>query len=277
MNPIQPGHSGERVDLGGPATPLLQVEDLCARYSSPSGQIDAVDGVSFAVQSGERVGILGESGSGKTTLVRSLLGLTPPGARLSGRVLWKSRDLLRMTEAELTQVRGKQIGLIFQEPGVSLNPFARIESQLIEAPRYHFGDNREQLRSQALQLLEETGIDDVDRCLSSYPHQLSGGLQQRVVLAMALMCRPQLVIADEPTSSLDSITGSQVLHVLQRTVSDRELALILISHDWRIIEFLADTVIVMRQGRVVEAGRVQDIRARASAYTRGLIGLEGTT
>ena len=210
-------------------TPLLEVLDLTVSFPAPGGELRAVDQVSFRLEKGQTTGIIGESGSGKSTLGRALLRLVPrPGKIIEGRILLDGRDLLEFSHSEMQRVRGTRLGLIFQEPGTALNPLVKIGRQLVEAPRYHFGEGDSEIRRAAVELLREVGIPEPRCCMESYPHELSAGMQQRALLGMALLCRPDVLVADEPTAALDSVTEFQVLELLEKTTSLRTVSLLLI-------------------------------------------------
>ena len=257
----------------GAGTPLLEVVDLTVSFPAPGGELRAVDRVSFRLEKGRTTGIIGESGSGKSTLGRALLRLLPRSGRFTGgQVLLDGRDLLGFSESEMQRVRGTRLGLIFQEPATALNPLVKIGRQLLEAPRYHFREADSEIRTAALQLLCEVGIPQPDRCMQSYPHELSVGMQQRVLLAMALLCRPDVLVADEPTAALDSVTEFQVLELLARTTSVRKVSLLLISHDWSVVRRVSDHILVLRAGRVVAEGTAREISSASEPYIRDLVG-----
>ena len=254
----------------GAASPLLEVVDLSVSFFHMENTTKAVDRVSFSLQAGRSTGVMGESGSGKSTLGQALLRLVPRTGRITGgRVLLKGRDLMRLSESEMRKVRGRCLGLIFQEPGAALNPLARIGTQMTEGPKYHFKVKDSATRRAASELLQEVGISEPDRCMASFPHELSVGMQQRVLLAAALLCQPDLLIADEPTASLDSVTEFQVLDLLARTTRVRQVALLMISHDWNVLRRVTDRVLVMREGRIVGEGSVQEIGSESEPYIRG--------
>ena len=227
-----------------------------------------VKGVSFEVPENGTVALVGESGSGKSVTALSILGLLPPNARVSGQILFGGKDLLKASKRELRAIRGAQISMIFQEPMSSLNPVFSVGFQIGEALRAHRGGYS---RRRVVELLEEVGISDPARKIDSYPFQLSGGEQQRVMIAMALACEPKLLIADEPTSALDVTVQAQIVRLLRDLAGEIGMALLLISHDLGVIGQLADRVQVMYGGRIVEAGATKDVfRRRAHPYTQGL-------
>ncbi len=252
--------------------PLLETLGLTVTFPSPEGEVRAVDGVSFRLEKGQTKGIIGESGSGKSTLARALLRLVPrPGKIMEGKVLLDGRDLVAFSDSEMQRVWGRRLGLIFQEPGTALNPLAKIGRQLVEAPKHHFSEDDRVIRERAAELLREVGIREPDRCMQSYPHELSVGMQQRTLLAMALLCRPDLLIADEPTASLDSATEFQVLELLERTISHRNVSLLLISHDWHVVRRLSEQILVLREGRLIAEGTAEQISASSESYIRDLV------
>jgi len=231
-----------------------------------------VDGVSFTLSPGEAVAVVGESGCGKTQLARAILGLPPEGGRLDGRVLYEGRDLLRLTEAEWRRVRGAQIGLVFQEPATAMDPLQTIGAQIVESIGVHENLSRAQARTRARAALHEVGFPDPDRGLDEYPHRLSGGLRQRALIAMTLAPGPRILLADEPTASLDSTVAAQVLELLDRLRRERGLSILLITHDLGAVAQHCDRVLVLYAGRIVEEGATAELfRAPCHPYTRGLL------
>lgn len=240
------------------APPLLEVEHL--RVGFDGGTKAAVDDVSFEVNAGETLGLVGESGSGKSLTALSVLRLLPPGGHiLGGAIRLDGRNLLDLPESDMRQIRGQRIGMVFQEPMTALNPVMRIGDQLAEALTVHGLATRRAARQRAVELLDAVRIPNPARAAQDYPHQLSGGMRQRVVIAIALACRPPLVIADEPTTALDVTIQAQVLDLLRDLQQQFGLALLLITHDFGVIAEVADRVAVMYQGHLVEAGAVRDI------------------
>ena len=229
--------------------PLLQVSDLRVVFRTERGPLGAVDGVSFELEAGRTLGIVGESGCGKTVLSRSLLRLIPV---LDGQIVFDGRDLLRLEEDELNQVRGKDISIVFQDPMTSLNPVLTIGYQIIESLTHHLKMSRQAARTRARELLAAVGIPSPERRLKEYPHQLSGGMRQRVTIAMALACEPRLLIADEPTTALDVTIQAQILDLLKQQQRERGMAMILISHDLGVVAGRTDDIAVMYAGRIVE-------------------------
>ena len=234
--------------------PLLEVEDLVVHFRSPAGTVRAVDGVSFRVAPGEMLGLVGESGSGKTVTARAILGLTPRNAveQVAGAVRYLGRDLRGLGENELREVRGREIAMVFQDPMTALNPVMKIGTQLAEPLRHHLGMSRAEARARAIELLDRVGIPSPERRASDYPHQLSGGMRQRVVIAIALSCGPKLLIADEPTTALDVTVQAQILDLLQDLRREQQMAVVLISHDLEVVGGRADHIAVMYAGRIVE-------------------------
>ena len=250
----------------------LAVEGLHVSFRTPDGIVRAVRGASFEVQAGATLGIVGESGSGKSVSMLTLLGLTS-AAEVSGTALFRGRDLLAMSEDELRRVRGAQISMIFQDPLTSLHPHYRIGRQIAEAVRAHEKISRAAARSQAVELLGTVGIPRASQRADDYPHQFSGGMRQRAMIAMALALRPALIIADEPTTALDATVEVQILQLLQQVQREYQTALIMITHDLGVIAGMADTVTVMYAGRPVEiADRRTIYRSPRHPYTRGLLG-----
>src|ERR1044071_7527366 len=252
------------------ATPLLDVEHLSVTFGGPT---PAVDDVSFQIAAGETLGLVGESGSGKSVTALSILRLLqPPGRIAGGSVIFQGRDLLELTESEMREVRGAGISLIFQEPMTALNPVMRVGDQIAEALLVHGKATRAEARDRAIELLDAVKIPDAARRIRDYPHQLSGGMRQRVMIAIALACRPPLVIADEPTTALDVTIQAQVLELLRELKTRLNLALLLITHDFGVIAEMADRVAVMFKGKLVEEGPVREIlRAPAHEYTKQLL------
>lgn len=249
---------------------MLEVTDLTVRYRGAERL--AVDQVSFTLGRGEVLGIVGESGSGKTTLAMALLGLLPPGAQVSGSVRFDGHDLLRSPEKQLRALRGSQISTIMQNASTALNPSFTIGSQLIALLRRHRRLSRQQARAEAVSWLGKVGIPAPESRLSSYPHQLSGGMNQRVVIAMALALQPRMVLADEPTSALDVTVQAAVLGLLRALIDDSASAMALITHDLGVVAQMCTQVIVMNGGVVVESGPIRELFAAAQhEYTRRLL------
>ncbi len=253
--------------------PLLRVERLTTAFDLPSGTVPAVRDVSFDIANGETLGIVGESGSGKSVTAFSIMRLLqPPGRIAEGAIYFKGRNLLDLSEREMQRVRGAEISLIFQEPMTALNPVFTIGDQLRETLLVHGKATTREANARAIELLRSVRIPDAAARIGDYPHQLSGGMRQRVLIAMALACRPALVIADEPTTALDVTIQAQILDLLREMKAAYDLALMLITHDLGVIAETADRVAVMYAGRIVEQGTVRDVlRHPQHPYTRGLL------
>ncbi len=254
-------------------TPLLDVQHLTVTFAGERSTTTAVDDVSFQVGAGETVGLVGESGSGKSVTAFSILRLLqPPGRVIGGRIIFQGRDLLALPEREMRAVRGAGISLIFQEPMTALNPIMRVGDQIAEALTVHGLASREEALARAVGLLEAVQMTDAAHRVRDYPHQLSGGMRQRVMIAIALACHPPLVIADEPTTALDVTIQAQVLDLLRGLKARYNLALLLITHDFGVIAEMADRVAVMYKGRLVEQGPVRQVlRQPSHEYTRSLL------
>ena len=253
-------------------TPLLDVQHLTVAFERPGSALKAVDDLSFSIQPGETLGLVGESGSGKSVTALAILRLIqPPGKVTAGRVLFEGRDLLQLPESEMRSIRGGRISLIFQEPMTALNPTMRVGDQIGEALTSH-AVGKDQARQRVVELLDAVRIPDAARRARDYPHQLSGGMRQRVMIAIAVACRPPLVIADEPTTALDVTIQAQVLEMLSELKGRFNLALLLITHDFGVIAEMADRVAVLRGGQLVEQGPVRQIlRAPSHEYTQRLL------
>jgi peptide/nickel transport system ATP-binding protein len=250
------------------------VEDLRTYFFTRAGVVRAVDGVSFEVRAGEVLGLVGESGCGKTVTGFSILRLVdPPGRIVGGRILFEGADLAGLAEDELRRVRGARIAMVFQDPMMTLNPVLRIDTQMVEAVLAHQAVSPAEALGQARAALERVGIPSPEARLRSYPHQFSGGMRQRVAIAIALLNRPKLVIADEPTTALDVTIQAQILYEVQKLCRESGTALIWITHDLTVVAGLADRICVMYAGRIVEQGGVDEVLdAPLHPYTRGLIG-----
>lgn len=255
-------------------SPLLRVENLRVEFSTEEGVVPAVQGISFALDEGESLAIVGESGSGKSVTALALTKLlpTPPARYTDGRIEFAGHDLLQAPLPHLRSVRGGGIAYIFQEPSTSLNPVYSIRSQIAEAIRLHRPEVKN-LDAEVIRWLQAVGIKDPESRMRDYPHQLSGGMQQRAMIAMALSCRPRLLVADEPTTALDVTIQAQILRELQRLRQEFGMALILITHNFAIIRGLCDRVAVMFRGKIVEQGPSEEVlRNPQHPYTRALIG-----
>lgn len=252
--------------------PLLEVRDLHVRFPSAEGPVDAVDRVSFSIRPGERLGIVGESGAGKSVTALAVMGLLPASADVSGEVLFEGTELLGRSRRALRQVRGAQMAMIFQDPVACLNPSMKVGDQIVEAIRAHRRLSKGDARARAVDLLARMGIASPHRIAADYPHRLSGGMAQRVMIAMAISCEPQLVIADEPTSAADVSIEAQVIELLDSLCRDRGTAVLLITHDLAVLARFADRIVVMHEGAVVEKGPVETIFYRPQhPYTTGLV------
>jgi len=253
---------------------LLQVDRLKTHFFTDAGVLPSVDGVSFAIDTGETVGIVGESGCGKSVTAMSILRLvpSPPGRIVSGSITFDGVDLVGISERRLRKIRGNHIAMIFQEPMTSLNPVYTVGNQIIEAITLHQGLDYADARERALAMLNEVGIPSADTRIDEYPHQLSGGMKQRVMIAMALCCNPRLLIADEPTTALDVTIQAQILELLAREQRTRGMAIMLITHDLGVVAESCDRVVVMYAGRIAETGRCADIfNNPLHPYTVGLL------
>ena len=253
---------------------LLQIENLHTFFYGESGVARAVDGVSFSVGAGETIGLVGESGCGKSVTALSVLRLVRPPGRIEpgSRILFEGRDLVTLDERQLRTVRGARIAMIFQEPMTALNPVFTVGEQIAEVVRIHSKTTRRDAWQRAVEMLQIVGIPAPAERAKEYPHQLSGGMRQRVMIAIALACRPPLVIADEPTTALDVTIQAQVLELLRELKARYNLALLLITHDFGVIAEMADRVAVMSKGRLVEHGTVRDVlRHPSHDYTRNLL------
>jgi oligopeptide/dipeptide ABC transporter ATP-binding protein len=250
---------------------LLEVNDLSVTFSTPDGLLNAVRGISFTVEAGKTLGIVGESGSGKSVSTQSVVGLTT-NARITGQALFEGRDLLTMRRADLQKVRGAEIGMIFQDPLSSLHPYYRVGWQIIEMIRAHEDVNKSDARKRAIDLLRLVGIPQPDSRVDNFPHEFSGGMRQRAMIAMAMALNPKLLIADEPTTALDVTVQAQVIEVMRRLQADFGTAIIMITHDLGVIADMADEVIVMYAGSVAErADRRTAFYSPHHPYTKGLL------
>ncbi|WP_232664861.1 ABC transporter ATP-binding protein [Pseudonocardia sp. TRM90224] len=251
---------------------LLEVTGLRVRLPRRGGWTSVVDGIDLAVDAGEVLGVAGESGSGKTMSALALLGLLPHGARTEGSARFAGRELVGMGEQQLRDVRGKEIAMVFQDPATALHPMLPVRTLLTEHARHHLGISKQDAGKRALELLEQVRIPDPARTLHAYPHELSGGMRQRVAIAAALACGPKLLLADEPTTALDVTVQAGILRLLDRLRRETGLAVIVITHDLGVISALADRVVVMRGGVVVEDGRTSEVLTSPThEYTRSLL------
>jgi oligopeptide/dipeptide ABC transporter ATP-binding protein len=252
---------------------LLEVKNLQTHFPTRAGLVRAVDGVSFQLDRGELLGLVGESGCGKSITALSIMRLiAPPGKIVGGEVMFKGKDLLKLSNAEMRATRGDDIAMIFQDPMTSLNPVFTVGEQIAEALRLHRGLSRKDARKGAIAAMREVSIPDPERRVDDYPHQLSGGMRQRVMIAMALACGPELLIADEPTTALDVTIQAQILDLLDNLRRTHDLAVLLITHDLGVVAEVADRVAVMYTGKIVEESPVNELFARPKhPYTEGLL------
>jgi peptide/nickel transport system ATP-binding protein len=251
---------------------LLSVRGLHVRFRTRKSDLYAVNGVSFDLEPGETLGIVGESGCGKSVSALAMLGILPPTARIEGSVMFDDRDLLRLPDAQLRAIRGKDIAMIFQDPMTSLNPVLKVGRQLTESLRKHLGLDKTAARDEAARLLDLVGIPDAEKRLRDFPHQFSGGMRQRVMIAMAISCRPRILIADEPTTALDVTIQAQILELLKQLVVESNMALLLITHDLGVVAGICDRTNVMYAGNIVEAASTPELFARPRhPYTVGLL------
>jgi oligopeptide transport system ATP-binding protein len=251
---------------------LLSVVELETRFDTPEGEVAAVDGVSFSLDTGECLGVVGESGSGKTQVFLSIMGLLAKNGRCSGRVRFRGEDILGLPAARLNSLRGSRMAMIFQDPMTSLNPYLTVSRQLTEVLIEHLGLNRNQARDRALEALEQVGLPDPAARIDLYPHAFSGGMRQRVMIAMAVLCQPDLLIADEPTTALDVTIQAQILDLMRTLRRESNTSTVVITHDLGVVAGLCDRVLVMYAGRLVETGSVREIFYHPRhPYTQGLL------
>ncbi|MBI2853065.1 MAG: ABC transporter ATP-binding protein [Chloroflexi bacterium] len=252
---------------------LLQVKDLKTYFYMPEATVKAVDGVSYDVREAETVALVGESGSGKSVSALSIMRLVPyPGRIVGGEIIFDGENLLELPEKRMRNIRGRHIGMVFQEPMTSLNPVLTIGAQLAESLKVRLGMDEGTARQRVIELLRMVGIRDADRRLRSYPHQFSGGMRQRVMIAMALSCNPEILIADEPTTALDVTTQAQILDMMTSLAQQMGTALLLITHNLGIVARYADRINIMYEGKLVESGTADDIFSSPThAYTRKLL------
>jgi oligopeptide/dipeptide ABC transporter ATP-binding protein len=256
------------------AEKILEVKDLRTRFHIAEGTVYAVNGVSFDLKNGETIAVVGESGCGKSVTMLSVMGLIPipPGEIASGEALFNGKDLFRLTESEMENIRGKDIAMVFQDPMTALNPVLSIGRQLGEPLRVHLELDRQAIRQRSIELLEQVGIPDPARRLNEYPHQFSGGQRQRAMIAMALACFPSILIADEPTTALDVTIQAQIIELVERFREQMDMAVIWITHDLGVVAGLAERVLVMYAGFIVEEARVDDLYENPlHPYTQALL------
>src|SRR5215203_5679337 len=253
---------------------LLSVKDLRTYFETEDGTVRAVDGISFDLKRGETLGIVGESGSGKSVTNLSVLRLipSPPGRIVSGEVLFHGQDILSLPQDEVRKIRGKRISMIFQDPMTSLNPFMRISRQLMEITQLHLGHSKEQAYEHAVKMLETVGIPEARTRANSYPHEFSGGMRQRVMIAMALACEPELLIADEPTTALDVTIQAQILELIKNLKQETGTSVILITHDLGVVAGMTDKIVVMYAGKIFEQAPTKELFSLpGNPYTKGLL------
>ena len=253
---------------------ILSVRDLRTYFETEDGTVKAVDGISFDLERGETLGIVGESGSGKSVTNLSIIRLIPepPGKIVSGEILFHGEDLRALPVEELRKIRGKRIAMIFQDPMTSLNPFMRISKQLMEMTELHLGYTKDQAYEHAIKMLETVGIPDARSRVDSYPHEFSGGMRQRVMIAMALSCEPELLIADEPTTALDVTIQAQILELIKTLKKETGTSVILITHDLGVVAGMTDHIIVMYAGKVFEQAPTRELfKCPGNPYTKGLL------
>jgi oligopeptide/dipeptide ABC transporter ATP-binding protein len=253
--------------------PILEVRDLHVRIATRRGVVRAVDGVSFDVSRGEAVGLVGESGSGKSMTLRAILGVLPPEARATaGQIVLDGTDLLQLNQASLNRMRGPKISMIFQEPMSALNPVMRVGWQIAEGPQVHLGYNRSRAAERALELMRRVGIPDPERRFRAYPHEFSGGMRQRVMIAIALACEPEIILCDEPTTALDVTIQDQILRLLARLCRESGVSLVFVTHDLPVVAQICQQIAVMYGGQLVERGDVRDVLLDPRhPYTLGLV------
>ena len=253
--------------------PLLQVKNLCTSFNVDSGEVRAVNGISFNLDKGKVLGIVGESGSGKSVTAYSIMRiLVEPGRITGGEILFNGEDIVKYSEKQMRQFRGKRVSIIFQDPMTSLNPVYTVGNQLREAILLHTDRNREQANARAMEMLQLVGVNEPERRLKQYPHELSGGMRQRVMIAMALACEPDILIADEPTTALDVTIQAQILELMQSLQKKMGMAIIMITHDLGVIADMCDEIIVMYAGRICERGTADEIFYNPRhEYTKGLL------
>ena len=253
-------------------SPILQVNNLVTRFDTLDGEVSAVNDISFHVNKGESLGVVGESGSGKTQIFMSIMGLLAKNGTSTGSVKFKDQELIGMKPAELNKIRGVTMSMIFQDPMTSLNPYLKISKQMNEVLVEHQGRTEAEALAETIQMLDLVGIPEAKKRVHMYPHEFSGGMRQRVMIAMALLCKPDLLIADEPTTALDVTVQAQILKLMQDLKKELDTAIVMITHDLGVVAGLCDRVMVMYGGRVVENGNVRDIFYDARhPYTMGLL------
>jgi oligopeptide transport system ATP-binding protein len=267
-----PKSGSARAERARAGSAVLEVNNLQTTFSTPEGAVSAVSGVSFTVNAGEAVGVVGESGSGKSQIFMSVMGLLASNGRATGSVKFRGQEILGLPLSQLNRVRGERMSMIFQDPMTSLNPYLTIRRQMTEVLITHKGMSEDDARRTAVAMLDRVQIPEAERRIDMYPHEFSGGMRQRAMIAMALLCQPELLIADEPTTALDVTVQAQILELMNELRRDFNMALVLITHDLGVIAGLADRVLVMYAGRIVEKGPVIDIfKTPQHPYTFGLL------
>lgn len=253
---------------------ILEIKDLCVQFQTAEGTVSALDHLNYQLRKGEKLGIVGESGSGKSVSSLGIMQLipNPPGKIIGGEILYKGQDLVRTSEKEMQKIRGNEISMIFQEPMTSLNPIIRCGKQIAESLRLHRGMNKKEAMEEAIRMMKAVGIANPEVRAYEYPHQMSGGMRQRVMIAMALACRPQILIADEPTTALDVTIQAQILDLIRELNESMDTSVLFITHDLGVVSELCDTVIVMYTGRIVEQAPVSELfQDPKHPYTEGLL------
>jgi len=251
---------------------ILEVNDLNTRFDTPDGEVRAVNEVNFSIEEGESIGVVGESGSGKTQVFLSIMGLIARNGTVTGSVRYRGTEILGLPGPELNRIRGARMSMIFQDPMTSLNPYLRISRQMSEVLMEHKGFSERDARTRGIQMLDRVGIPEARKRFDRYPHEFSGGMRQRVMIAMALLCEPDLLIADEPTTALDVTIQAQILDLMRDLKRDLNTAVVMITHDLGVVAGLCERVMVMYGGRVVERGGIRDIFYRPQhPYTMGLL------
>ena len=258
--------------MSTPSTHLLDVQQLGVQFQTPDGLVSAVNGINFSLDKGQTLGIVGESGSGKSQSVLAMMGLLASNGRATGKVLYQGKDLISMPTAALNKIRGNRIAMIFQDPMTSLNPYLPVERQMTEGLEFHKGMTRKEARVKAIQALDAVKMPEATRRIAMYPHEFSGGMRQRVMIAMALLCEPDVLIADEPTTALDVTVQAQILILMRELQRDFGTAIVMITHDLGVVAGLCDEVMVLYGGQVMEQGSAEAIFYRPShPYTAGLL------
>jgi oligopeptide transport system ATP-binding protein len=255
------------------STPLLDVDNLTVKFQTPEGELTAVNGLSFQLERGQTFGIVGESGSGKSQSMLAIMGLLAINGRASGKALFNGQDLLAMPADQLNRIRGDRVAMIFQDPMTSLNPYLTVERQMTEVLELHKGMTRRDAATRAIQVLDAVRIPEAARRIRMYPHEFSGGMRQRIMIAMALLCEPDLLIADEPTTALDVTVQAQIVALLRDLQRDFGTAIVMITHDLGVVAGICDRVMVLYGGRIMEQGSAESIFYRPThPYTLGLLG-----